>query len=161
MTSVALDVDLTPIGSQARPFEEWLTTFPIAAVVLDPYTYESSWILDTARRILITYKGAGCRTCWIIGCGAEDARRFLGPYADELLTFVDPERQAIAALGLEQLPAFVLVLQDGSVTASAEGWNPSKWREVASSISDLTSWNRPVIGDAGDPGPFPGTPATP
>ena len=159
VTTVPLDLQLDALGGKARPLEDWLTMFPLAPVVLDPYTHESAWILHTARRILVTYAGAGCRTCWIVACGPDDAKRFLGPYADELLTFADPERAAVDALGLQSLPAFMLVLQDGSVAASAEGWHPAEWRAVAEAVSDLTEWNRPVIGDGDDPAPFSGTPA--
>ena len=41
------DLVLTPLGGESRPLQEWLTTFHLASVVLDPYTNESSWILDT------------------------------------------------------------------------------------------------------------------
>lgn len=161
VTTVSLDVELAALGAKSRPLEDWLTTFPLAPVVLDPYTNESAWILHTARRILVTYSGAGCRTCWVVTCGADDARRFLGPYAEELLTFADPDRTVVTALGLQRLPAFMLVNQDGSVAASAEGWDPSQWRSVAQALSDATEWQRPVIGGGNDPAPFPGTPAKP
>ena len=35
--------------------------FHLAIVVLDPYTYESSWILDTATRVLRNFAAADCR----------------------------------------------------------------------------------------------------
>ena len=161
MTAVPLDVELAALGARARPrpLEDWLTTFPLALVVLDPYTEQSARILRTARRILVTYRGAGCRTCWLLACDADGARRFLGPWAEELLTFADPERRAIAALGLDFLPAFVFVRQDATIAAKAQGWNPGAWRAVAEAISAVTEWNRPVIGDEGDPAPYPGTAA--
>ena len=161
VTTVSLDVELTPLGADPRPLKEWLTTFPLAPVILDPYTNESAWILHTARRILVTYSEADCRTCWVVTCGADQARRFLGPYADELLTFVDPDRRITAALGIDTLPAFMFVHQDGSVAAAAQGWYPPEWRTVAEAISDLTEWRRPVIGDGQDPATFGGTPARP
>ena len=46
------DLVLAPLGAASRPLEDWLTTFHLASVVLDPYTNESSWILKTAARIL-------------------------------------------------------------------------------------------------------------
>ena len=161
MTTVSLDVELAPVGAEPRPLKEWLTTFPLVPVVLDPYTNESARILHTARRILITYTEAGCRTCWVVTCGPDDAKRFLGPYAQELLTFADSDRRLTAALGIETLPAFAFVLQNGWVEASAQGWNPAEWRAVADAVSDLTEWRRPVIGDGQDPAPFAGTPARP
>ncbi len=159
MTTISLDLELDPLGGKARPLEDWLTTFPLLPVLLDPYTNESAWILHTARRILVTYAEAGCRTCWVVACGPGDARRFLGPYAREILTFTDPDRRVPAALGIDALPAFAFVLQDGSVAASAQGWNPAEWRGVAETVSEFTRWQRPVIGDGQDPVAFGGTPA--
>jgi hypothetical protein len=52
-------------------------------VVLDPFTNESSWILETAVRILRQFSGAAVRINFIVTCDASDARAFLGPYADE------------------------------------------------------------------------------
>ena len=161
MTTASPDLELAPLDSRPRPLQEWLTTFPLAAVMLDPYTNESSWILHTARRILVNYSGAGCRACWVLACGDDDAKRFLGPYAQELLTFADPRRRAPDAFGVTTLPAFALILQDGSVAASAQGWDPSQWRTVAEAVSDLTEWKRPIIGDGQDPPAFAGTPAHP
>lgn len=159
MATVSASLDLAALDAQPRPLDDWLTTFPLAPVILDPYTAESAWILDTARRILLNYRGAGCRICWVATCDADDARRFLGPYADEMLTFADPDRRAAAAFGIDKLPAFCLIRQDGSVAAQAQGWDPDEWRTVAESISDLTRWSRPVIPDQDDPAPYAGTPA--
>ena len=159
VTTVSLDLELDPLGAEARPLGDWLTTFPLLPVLLDPYTNESAWILHTARRILVTYAEAGCRTCWVVTCGADDARRFLGPYAQEILTFADPDRRVAGALGLDTLPAIAFVLQNGSVTAAAQGWNPSEWRGVAETVSEFTFWQRPLIGDGQDPAAFGGTPA--
>ena len=161
VTTALLDVELAPLGAEARPLEEWLTTFPLLPVLLDPYTNESAWILHTARQILVAYAEAGCRCCWVVTCGADDAGRFLGPYAQEILTFADPDRRVPAALGLDTLPAFAFVLPDGSVAAAAQGWNPVEWRAVAETVSEFTEWQRPVIGDGQDPAAFPGTPARP
>ena len=158
MVTAALDLELQPLDGDARPLSEWLTTFPLVPVVLDPYTHESAWILDTSKRILEHFAGADCRICWILTCSVDDARRFLGPYAEEVLAFVDPNRTVAKGFGLEELPAFLLVRQDGAVTASAEGWNPDEWREVAEAAAELTSWSRPPVPAAGDPVPYSGTP---
>ena len=97
----------------------------------------------------------------MVTCGADDARLFLGPYAQEILTFADPDRRVPAALGLDRLPAFAFVLPNGSVAAAAQGWNPVEWRAVATTVSEFTEWQRPVIGDGQDPAAFAGTPARP
>ena len=160
-TSVDLDVELVALGTVAapRPLSEWLTTFPLTVVVLDPHTAESARILHTAHRILVNYQGADCRTCWVLTCDSDGARRYLGPWAEQLLTFLDPDRHLVRALGLERLPAFMLVHQDGSVAAAAQGWDPRQWRTVAETVSAATRWNRPVIGSDADPAAYPGTPA--
>ena len=75
------DVKLTPLQGEPRTLQEWLTTFHLVVVVLDPYTYESAWLLDTAGRILSEFRGADCRVGFLVTANAEDARQFLGPWA--------------------------------------------------------------------------------
>ena len=152
------DLVLHPIGSDSRPVAEWLTTFHLAPVVLDPYTNESSWILKTAVRILDALRGADARVSFVVTSDADDARRFLGPIADDFLVFADPDRAVPKALGATSLPAFAFVRVDGSVDSLAEGWNPATWRQVARAISDATSWNPPTIPGPNDPAPFAGSP---
>ncbi len=160
VVTTPIDLEITAIDGEPRTLSAWLTTFPLLPVILDPFTHESAWILDTARRILVTFSEAGCRPCFILTCSADDARRFLGPYADEILTFADPDRTLVTALGVESIPAFLLVKQDGSVAASAEGWDPDAWREVVEAVAELSQWTRPVIPGPGDPGPLAGTPVS-
>jgi len=155
---VDLDFELTPLDGESRSLGEWLTTFPLVPVVIDPYTHESAWILDTARRVLTTYKGADCRPCWIVVAPADDAKQFLGPYAEEFLTFADPDGAALKGWGIESAPAFALVRQDGNVVAKAEGWDAETWRQVAEAIDAQTQWVRPQLPAPGDPASFAGTP---
>jgi hypothetical protein len=153
------DLVLTPIGGEPRPLREWLTTFHLASVVIDPYTNESSWILATAARILEALRGADVRVNFLVTADADDATTFLGPLAARFLVFCDPDRTAVKAIGLEQLPAFVFIRVDGTVPAVAEGWDPTEWRLVAEAIAGATAWSRPTIPAPGDPGPFRGSPA--
>jgi hypothetical protein len=153
------DLVLTPLGREARPLSEWLTTFHLASVILDPYTNESSWILPTARRILEDLRGSDARVNFVVTASEADARAFMGPLADEFLVFVDPDRQLVSQLGLRELPAFVFIRVDNTVPAAAEGWNPAQWRAVADAIVAVTAWRAPDIPVLGDPGPFHGTPA--
>ena len=154
-----MDLTLTPLKGDAKTLHQWLTTFHLASVVLDPFTNESAWILKTAARILRQFSGAAVRINFIVTCDASDAREFLGPYADEFLVFCDPDRVAVKALGLSELPAFVLIKSDGSVPVAAQGWTSADWKEVAAAVATLTSWSRPTIPGPGDPGSFRGTPA--
>ena len=66
-----MDLVLAPLGGEPRPLEEWLTTFHLASVVLDPYTNESSWILPTATRILEGLRGSDARVNFLVT--ADDA----------------------------------------------------------------------------------------
>jgi hypothetical protein len=158
-TKLSEDLTLTPLGASGRPLAEWLTTFHLATVVLDPYTNESSWILKTAVRILEALRGCHARVNLLVTADEDDTRRFLGPLADQFLVFCDPERRVVDAMGLSTLPAFVFVRVDGSVDAVAEGWNPAEWRAVADAITGVTAWQSPTIPVAGDPTPFAGSPA--
>ena len=158
-TDVPADLVLSPIAREARTVAEWTTMFHLAIVVLDPYTYESSWILDTGTRILRDYAAADCRVAFLVTADEDDTTQFLGPLLQEFLAFTDPERVAVKSFGLELLPAFVHINQHHAVEATAEGWNPDDWREVAENLSTRMSWTTPVIPAAGDPAPFTGSPA--
>jgi hypothetical protein len=106
-----------------------------------------------------SFTGAAVRVNWLVAGTEEDAKAFLGPLATEFLTFADPERQTVAKLGLERLPALVHIRQDMSVAGASEGWNPDEWRAITDNLSKAMSWSRPVVPDLGDPAPYAGTPA--
>ena len=153
------DLELTSLGGEARPLSDWLTTFHLATVALDPYTNESAWILPTATRILEGLRGSDARVNLLVTAPADDAKAFLGPLVKQFLVFVDADRSVVKALGLETLPAFVFIRVDTTVPAATEGWNPAQWRSVAATIAATTAWQPPDIPMIGDPGPFHGTPA--
>ena len=153
------DLVLTSLGGETRPLSEWLTTFHLATVALDPYTNESAWILPTATRILEELRGSDARVNLLVTAPAVDARAFLGPLVKQFLVFVDDDRSVVKALGLETLPAFVFIRVDNTVPAAAEGWDPAEWRTVAETVAATTAWQPPDIPGLGDPGPFHGTPA--
>jgi hypothetical protein len=155
---VPADLVLSPIGREPRTIGEWTTMFHLAIVALDPYTYESSWILDTATRVLRSFAGADCRVAFLVTADEADTRTFLGPLIDEFLAFYDSDRLAVKSFGLEHLPAFVHINQSHAVDALAEGWNPDDWRAVSENLAEVMSWARPVIPATGDPTPFEGTP---
>lgn len=152
------DPNLDPINGDARPFSEWLTTFPMLLGVIDPHTHESSWLLDTIRRVFAHYREAGVRVAWLATAPAVGTKAFLGPYAEEFLTFSDPDYAATRALGLDTIPALVFVKQDGTIAATAQGWNPETWRDVSDAIEELTDWTPIAIPGPGDPAPYAGTP---
>ena len=150
-------LSLDGAGFPARTLSEWLTTFHLASVVLDPYTNESSWILPTAARILRAFGGSAARTNLIVTASADETRSFLGKLTKEFLVFTDPDRVAVKSFGLEFLPAFVFIRSDATIPALAEGWDPAKWRSVAKTIASTTAWTPPTIPAAGDPVSFSGT----
>ena len=125
--------------------------------VIDPYTHESAWLLDTIKRIFHHYSGAGVRVAWLATGPADGVQKFLGPYAEEFLTFADPTGAAPKALGIETLPALALVRQDGEIVASAQGWDPEAWRSVTSALDELTGWTGLNIPGPKDPRPYAGT----
>ena len=163
VTQLPTDLVLTALGKdgpgQSRPVMEWLTTFHLASVVLDPYTNESSWILRTAARILDEFRGADVRINFVVTAPPEDARAFLGPLTERFLVFCDPDRAVVRALGLQTLPAFAFVRVDGVVAGVAEGWNPAAWEQIARDIAAITRWIAPTLPEPGDPGAFHGSPA--
>ena len=99
-----------------------VTMFHLVLVVLDPYTIESSVLLKTAGRILEEFAGADCRAGWLITADEADTSAFLGPWEKKFLTFCDPERKAVQALGIEGLPALIHIGGDLTIIGKAEGW---------------------------------------
>jgi hypothetical protein len=151
---------LTPIRGKPRTVRELLTTFHLVFVALDPFTNESAWILPTAARILTVFDQADCRVAWLVaGATPEECRMFLGPWAEQMLTFADPDREAVKAFGLQRLPALVHLGIDGTIVGAAEGWNPAEWRAVTDRLAKMMSWRAPALPSPRDPAPFAGTPA--
>lgn len=160
-TDVSPDLPLTRLGGETLPLSKWTTTFHLAVVVLDPYTHESAWIIDTAGRILREFIPSDCRTTFLVTSDDAGARQFLGPWVDEIMVLVDPDRTTVAGLGLERLPAFVQINQANQIVAVAQGWDPPAWKAVADSLAKSMSWQSPLIPQPGDPSPYEGTSALP
>jgi Mg/Co/Ni transporter MgtE len=158
-TDVASNLELTPLSGRTRTIAEWTTNFHLALVVIDPFTLESSWILNTASRILERYAEADVRIAFLVTASVDEAKQFLGPLAERFLVFADPQREAVKAFALESLPAFVHINQHHQVEASAEGWTPEQWRAVATNLSDRMGWTIPIIPENRDPSPFVGSPS--
>ncbi|MEX1217867.1 MAG: hypothetical protein WEA11_05035 [Acidimicrobiales bacterium] len=158
-TDVQASVELTPLKGECRPISEWTTNFHLAIVALDPFTNESSWIIDTALRVLRNYSEADVRIALLVTASVDEARDYVGPLASEILVFADPNRTAVKAFGLETLPAFVHINQAHQVEAFAQGWNPAEWASVARNLSARMSWSVPEIPATGDPSAFAGSPA--
>ena len=158
-TSAPGDTTLATVSGDVQTLSQWVTTFHLVVVVVDPYTDESAWLLETAARVLAEFRGADCRVGWLVTADAKDARAFLGPLADQFLTLVDPDRALVKSLDLRHLPALVHIRQDLSVAGVAEGWNPPEWQAVTDQLGTLMSWSKPLLPAVGDPSPFAGSPA--
>ena len=158
-TQVSGDVELSPIGGEPTTVEDWTSSFHLALMVVDPFTHESAWVLEQAGQMLRHYAEADCRTAWLVTGSEGNARQFLGPWATEMLTFTDPGREAVTALELETLPAFVVINADHAVDVAAQGWDPAEWQEVADRLAGVMSWTAPNVIQLGGPAPFEGSPA--
>ena len=151
VAAVALntDVKLHPLGGEPITLAEQTQLFHLVAVVLDPYTNESAWILKTAGRILHELSEADCRVAWIITCGEDDARTFLGPWAQRYLTLCDPDRELVGALGVEQIPALVHVNNGQELVGKADGWDPATWRPITDNLAKVLGVEPPRLPQAG------------
>jgi len=159
VATVPPDLTLRPHGGEPLTVADQVTMFHLVLVVLDPYTYESSWLLETAGRILAEFEEADCRTGWLVTADEADTSAFLGPWEQKLLTFCDPDRSAVKGLGIESIPALIHIGGDLTVIGKAEGWQPDEWRAVTSNLATMMSWSRPNFPKTGDPVPFAGSPA--
>ncbi len=148
---------LNSIHGKGHPLRDWLTSYPLLVVSLDPYTHESAWIIETAGRFLEHFTPANVRTCWLCTADAEGSAQFLGPWSDEFLTFTDHDRAIVGALGIDRLPSLTVIYPDLSF-ATASGWDPTAWREITAYLARTLRWSRPIVPRPGDPLPFEGTP---
>ena len=158
-TDPPADLVLVPLSGESAPIAGWVTTFQLALVVLDPFTNQSAWLLDTAGRILTHFREADCRVAFVVTGTEDEARQFLGPWADKVLTFADPDRAGVRALGLNELPAFLQIRGDLHVAGAAEGWDPEQWQVVADGLAANMGWSTPLIPALGDPSPYAGSAA--
>jgi hypothetical protein len=158
-TDPAGDVTLTHISGVEAPLDDWLTTFHLCVAVLDPYEYESAWLLETAGRILTAFREADARVGFVITASPDDARQFVGPWAERLFVLCDPDKAFVRSVQLESLPALVHLGIDGSLLGHAQGWDPEQWRAVIDNLAKLMSWTAPDIPAPGDPRPYAGAPA--
>jgi hypothetical protein len=152
------DLVLDSVQGEGYPLRDWLTSYPLLLVAIDPYTHESSWILETAGRLLDHYSPADVRVGFLATTDDDGCRQFLGPWSESYLTFADPERKVVAAFEIERLPALVFVRSDGNV-AVANGWDPAAWGTMSEMVSKIMAWSKPLVPRPGDPTAFRGTPA--
>lgn len=149
---------LKSLNGKAYDLRDWLTSYPFLLVAIDPYTIESSWILETSQRIFDHFSPADVRVGWICTADEQGCSDFLGPLSENYLTFPDPNREIVKSLSIENLPALVHIRSDGFMQIS-NGWNPSEWKSISHWLSNILAWSKTTIPTLDDPSPFSGTPA--
>lgn len=148
-------IPLTTIKGVTKSLDDWMTMFHLCLIVL-PGRPEASIHLPVAKRILDVFRGADCRTAYLVTGNERSATRVLGAEAEEHLVFCDPESAFVSSLGLTRLPAFVHLNLDTTLVAAAEGWNPREWNAVATGLATAMAWTKPAIPSAKDPAPSEG-----
>lgn len=149
---------LDSIRGKGFPVRDWLTSYPLILVALDPFTNESAWILETAGKLLEHFQPSDVRTAFLVAGDDDECREFLGPWAENFLTFADPDRKAIGELGLQNLPGLAIIRPNMEMFV-ADGWDPAAWNALVTPLAEILSWSKPLIPAPGDPAPFVGTPA--
>ena len=154
MDQLSPDLELHPLQGNPLTLSDQVVMFHLVVVVLDPYTVESSWLLETAGELLTQFFGGDCRVAFVSTADEYDTRAFLGPWAEQLLTYADPDRTIAKAAELKELPAILHIDNDCNIVGRAEGWQPEEWRELAHRLAKDMSWSAPPIPKVGDPVAF-------
>ena len=149
---------LTTSKGVTRTLDDWSTMFHLCLVVL-PARPEAAAYVPIGLRLFATFGDADCRFAFVVTGPERIATRLLGEAEDRVVTFVDPDLELVSSLGLERLPAFVLLRQDTTLVAAAEGWRPKEWQSVAREAGKVLAWTVPEVRGPGDPAPFEGWPA--
>lgn len=148
---------LTTSRGVTRTLDDWSTMFHLCLVVL-PARSEAAAYVPIGMRLFAVFGDADCRFAFVVTGPESVASRILGDAEAKVTTFVDPDLELVKSLGLERLPAFVLLRQDTTLVTSAEGWSPSEWQRVARDTAKLLAWTAPEVSRPGDPAPFAGWP---
>ena len=143
-------LELSTIKGVTRTLDDWTTTFHLALIVL-PGRPEASQYLSIGRRIIEVFGGSDARPAFMIYGNERNARRVLGGWADQYLTFLDIEGAAVRGLGVSRVPAFVHVRNDNTVASLVDGWDPDAWADAVERLAKEMSWSKPLIPAPGDP----------
>lgn len=151
---------LTTAAGQVRTVGGLTTLFDLCLVAVDglrpPQARTLQPVID---RIDATLSGADCTVGVLaVGIDATDAAVMLGPLAQRVALFADPDGAAAAALGVTASPALVWVTTEPAVRAAVAGWDGATWRPVLADLARKLAWTRPLMPAPGDPDPLPGRP---
>ena len=150
-------LQITSYKGVTRTLDDWATVFNIALIVL-PDRPEGAGFVPLVDRIFATFGDSDVRTIVCVPSTKTITKRILGDAVDRHLTWIDPDRALVDSLGLERLPAFLLLRQDTQLVTVAQGWSPTEWQRVAHEIAQKEHWSSPIVTGRGDPAPTPGWP---
>ena len=151
------ELKLTTSRGVTRTLDDWSTMFHLCLIVL-PARSEAAAFVPIGMRLFDVFGDADCKFAFVVTGPESVAHRLLGDAERRVLTFVDPDLELVKSLGLERLPAFVLLRQDTTLVTSTDGWNPKEWQRVARETGRMLDWTVPEVSQPGDPAPFAGWP---
>jgi hypothetical protein len=135
---------LTTITGTSHTLDDWVTVFHLVLVCL-PGRPEAAPYAAPGRELLRVFRGADCRTGFLVQGSLRQAQRVIGPAIDDSLVFLDDEGEFVKSAGLARLPALVDIGLDGSIVSAVEGWDPSEWTVAAKELAKTMSWSYPVF----------------
>jgi hypothetical protein len=148
---------LTSYKGVTRTLDDWATIFNIALIVV-PDRPEGAAFVPVIDRIFATLGDSDARTIVCVPSTKAITKRILGDAVDRWLVWCDADRAFVESLGLERLPAFLMLRQDTTLVTAAQGWSPTEWQRVANEIARKEHWTTPIVHGRGDPAPTPGWP---
>ncbi|HTK16711.1 MAG TPA: hypothetical protein VL769_09990 [Acidimicrobiia bacterium] len=150
-------LQITSYKGVTRTLDDWATVFNLAVIVL-PDRPEGAAFVPVVERVFATLGDSDVRTIVCVPSTKAIAKRILGDAVDRWLVWLDPERAFVESLGLERMPAILMLRQDTSLVTAAQGWSPTEWQRVANEIARHEHWTTPLVAGRGDPAPTPGWP---
>jgi hypothetical protein len=150
---------LTTSRGVTRTLDDWSTMFHLCLVVL-PGRSEAAAYVPVGMKMFSVFGDADCRFAFVVTGSDVVAKRLLGDAESKVVTYVDPDLELVKSLGLERLPAFVLLRQDTTVVAATEGWKASEWQRVARETARQLAWTVPDVATPDAPPSFPGWPVS-
>jgi hypothetical protein len=150
-------LQITSYKDVTRTLDDWATVFNLAVIVL-PDRPEGAAFVPVVERIFATLGDSDVRTIVCVPSTKTIAKRILGDAVDRWLVWLDPDRAFVESLGLERMPAILMLRQDTSLVTAAQGWSPTEWQRVANEIARHEHWTTPLVAGRGDPAPTPGWP---
>lgn len=146
MTDIA-SIPLTTPAGQLHTVGGLTTLFDLCLVVLDGLRPGEARTLEPViDRIDRTLSGADCTVGVLaVGIDGTDAASMLGPLAERVAVFADPEGTSAGALGVTAGPALVWVSTEPAVRAAVSGSDGATWRPVLAELARRLAWTRPLM----------------